>query len=96
MAMSYSESPGVHAGVFVISRSWAGNYVWKLQDADGNVLETSTNRYPTYESCREAVERIRRVASTAVVHEHDEGPRSVRNRLITSSRIVFGPPRPTV
>lgn len=93
--MTYAESSGAHAGAaFVISRSWAGNYVWKLQDAEGNVLETSTNRYPTSEACREAVERVRRAASTAAVREHAGAPRAMRSGPGASSRIAAGPSRP--
>jgi uncharacterized protein YegP (UPF0339 family) len=68
--MTHSDRPGARSsGAFVISRNWCGDYVWTLQDAEGKILETSTRRHPSYEACLKAVERIKRVASSAGIRE---------------------------
>jgi uncharacterized protein YegP (UPF0339 family) len=68
--MTHFDRPGARsAGAFVISQNWCGDYVWTLRDAEGKILETSTRRHGSYESCLKAAERVKRVASSAGIRE---------------------------
>lgn len=70
-------------GSFVITRSWSGYYVWKLEDAHGRVIETSATRYDSYEACQAAVERLRRLAATATIARPPRAARVARTQTGT-------------